>query len=106
MSQIVTLLAGIVIAGGVFAATLWSTAQVFRQDGRLRSAHLGAVVLTIAGMTALQATWILGSQMIGGGLALVALCGLVLESGWNRVLPGFQVLFGGALATALPFGGM
>ena len=91
MDQIVTLLTGILVAAGIFAATLFSAAQVYRQAGRLRWAHAAAALTTIAAMAALSR-----------GLWLAA---IVLERGANRGLPLFQLLFGLALLARLPFGG-
>ena len=54
MDQIVTLLTGILVAAGIFAATLFSAAQVYRQAGRLRWAHAAAALTTIAAMAALS----------------------------------------------------
>ncbi|MEO1274923.1 MAG: hypothetical protein AAFV96_05840 [Pseudomonadota bacterium] len=105
MDQILTLLIGIVVAAGIFAATLFSAAQAYMRDGRLRSAHLAAALLTIAGMGAMSLELWIVAQLIGPLLAIAASAALVLERGWNRLLPVFHILFGLALAARIPFGG-
>ncbi len=105
MDQIVTLLTGILVAAGIFAATLFSAAQVYRQAGRLRWAHAAAALTTIAAMAALSGGLWAAAQALGGALILVALAAIVLERGANRGLPLFQLLFGLALLARLPFGG-
>ncbi len=94
---------GVIIAACVFAATLWSAAQAYRVKGPLRIAHLICIVLTIAAMTCLQFQWQQAAQITGTLLILAALRTLWLESGWNRILPLFQGLFGAMLAINLPF---
>ena len=105
MEQVVQLLIGILIAAGVFAATFFATAQVFRQTGALRSAQLGAALITIAAMACLSLGFWGASQVAGAALFAFAIAALALESGWNRVLPVFHVAFGVVLALGLPFGG-
>lgn len=105
MEQIVTLLTGILVAAGIFAATLFSAAQVYRQGGRLRWTHAAAAALTIAAMAALSGGLWAVAQMLGGLLALSALATAALERGANRALPLFHLLFGLALLARLPFAG-
>ncbi len=99
------LLAGIVIGAGVFAATLWSTTQIFRAGGHLAKLHIACLTLTITAMATLQLTLKLPSQIIGGMLILAAIGAIILEQKWNRLLPFFQAAFGTALLAALPFTG-
>ena len=105
MEMIVTLLTGMLVAAGIFAATLFSAAQVYRQAGRLRLAHAAAALLTIAAMAALSGGLWGAAQALGGLLALAALAAILFERGANRALPLFQLLFGLALLARLPFGG-
>lgn len=99
------LLAGIVVGAFVFAATLFSGAQAYRQKGQLRWAHLTSLLLTIAAMATLSLLWPVMAAVVGGALILAALAAMAFESGWNRVLPVFHILFGAALVAGLPFGG-
>ena len=105
MEQVVTLLTGILVAAGIFAATLFSTAQVYRQAGRLRWVHAAAALGTIAAMAALSGGLWTAAQALGAVLALTAVAAVVFERGANRALPLFQLLFGLALLARLPFGG-
>ena len=72
MEQVVTLLTGILVAAGIFAATLFSTAQVYRQAGRLRWVHAAAALGTIAAMAALSGGLWTAAQALGAVLALTA----------------------------------
>lgn len=105
MDQFVPLLIGILGGAGIFAATLFSAAQVYRQQGRLRQAQAAAALTTVAAMACLSLGWWTLSQVAGGLLILAALVAFVLEPGWNRLLPFFHILFGAALLARLPFGG-
>jgi cbb3-type cytochrome oxidase subunit 1 len=105
MTQIVELFVGIIIAALVFAATLFSAAQVFRQEGRLRYAHAAALLLTLAAMACLSLGWWRLSQGAGAGLAAAAVAVLGVERGWNRLLAFAQLGFGIVVALGLPFGG-
>jgi len=105
MDQVITLFTGILVAAGIFAATLFSAAQVYRQAGRLRLAHAAAALVTLAAMAALSGGFWATAQLLGGVLLLAALAAIVLERGANRGLPLFQLLFGLALLARLPFGG-
>ena len=105
MDQVITLLVGILVAAGIFAATLFSAAQVYRQAGRLRWAHGAAALLTLAGMAALSGGLWAAAQALGALLAPAALAAATFERGANRALPLFHLLFGLALLVRLPFGG-
>ncbi len=105
MDQIVQLLIGILVAAGIFAAALFSAAQIYRNDGRLRVAHAAALALTLGAMACLSLGWWGAAQFAGALLALAALGALVFERGWNRLLPAFLIVFGAALLARLPFGG-
>lgn len=105
MIQIVTLLAGIILAGVLFASLIWSLAQIFRTSGRQRVAHGLAIVSAIAAMAALS--WPSPAAALPPALLLAA-AGIYLavaERGWNRLLPLAQAGFGIAIASGLPFGG-
>ncbi|WP_112323281.1 hypothetical protein [Oceanibium sediminis] len=105
MTQVVTLFLGIIVAALIFAATLFSAVQAFRQAGRLRLAHLLAAGLTIAIMACLSSElWVL-ARLTGGLCVLAGLFAFVLESRWNRLLPLVQSGFGLVVALGLPFGG-
>jgi len=105
MDQIVELLIGILVAAGIFAAVLFSAAQIYRNEGRLRLAHAAVLALTLGAMACLSLGWWGAAQAVGAPLAAAALAALVLEQGWNRLLPAFQLVFGVALLARLPFGG-
>ena len=105
MEQVVQLFVGILIAAGIFAATFFSAAQVFRQSGLLRWAQLGAALATLIAMGCLSLGFWGASQVAGGALFAAAIVALALEAGWNRLLPVFHMAFGAALALGLPFGG-
>lgn len=105
MEVVVHLLAGIFVAACIFAATFFAAAQAFRQTGGLRWAHGLAAGLTVAAMATLSGgLWTL-SQILGLGLIPAAAAALILDRGWNRLLPLTHVGFGAALAAGLPFGG-
>ncbi|QHQ34834.1 hypothetical protein [Algicella marina] len=99
------LLAGIVVGAGVFAATLWSATQIYRETGALRQAHAACFLLTLLAMAALQFLWQTPSRILGGLLIAAALWAFWSEAGWNRLLPVFHILFGAALVASLPFSG-
>ncbi len=105
MEQIVELFIGILIAAGVFAATFFAAAQVFRQTGALRWAQLGSALATLVAMGLLSFGFWGASQVAGAALFAAAIVALALEHRWNRVLPVFHMCFGVALALGLPFGG-
>lgn len=98
-----TLMAGMLIALPVFAATLWSLTQTVRRTGALRGAHAGALVLTLAAMAALSAEAPGPGAILGALLAAAGLVAAALEAGWNRLLPLVQTAAGLALAFRLPF---
>lgn len=105
MEQIVELFVGILIAAGIFAATFFAAAQVFRQTGMLRWAQLATALTTLVAMGFLSFGYWGASQVAGAALFAAAIIALALESRWNRVLPVFHMCFGAALALGLPFGG-
>ena len=105
MEQIFQLFLGIIVAAGVFAATFFAAAQTFRQSGALRAAQAAAAILTIATKAALSLGFWTASQVFGAALALAALTALILERGWNRLLPLFHLAFAIAAALGLPYGG-
>lgn len=105
MTQIVTLLTGILVAAWIFAAVFFSAAQAVRQGGRLRYAHLIAALLTLATMGCLSnELWTL-SQVTGAIGVPAGLAAFALENRWNRLLPLVHALFGGVAALGIPFGG-
>ncbi|MHA3915046.1 hypothetical protein [Halovulum sp. GXIMD14793] len=99
------LLLGIMVGASVFAATLFSGAQVYLQKGRLRWAHLVALALTVLGMATLSAVSPGAAMVVGVALIIAGLAVMALEDGWNRILPVFQIIFGGALVAGVPFAG-
>ena len=101
--NIFVLLAGIVIAGAIFAATLWSMAQIVRQNGKLRWAYVATLLSTLAAMSALSAESPALVTLTGALLCATAAFAIYADTGWNRVLPFFQFAFGLALMTGLPF---
>lgn len=105
MTQLVLALAGILLGGGVFAATLFSAAQAARHPGRLRKAHAAAALLTLAAMATLSLALPLPTRVLGALLIPAALAALAFERGWNRLLPAFHAAFGAALLAGLPFAG-
>ncbi len=103
MSTIFTLMAGILIAAALFAATLFSLVQIVRRRGPLRWSHAAALALTIVGMASLSLASPSLALLAGAALTAAALLAFRFETGWNRLLPLFQAGFGLALATGLPF---
>lgn len=99
------LLAGIVIAGAMFAATLWSVVQIFRQTGRLRFAHVAVLAATLGAMSALSYESYALVRIAGAALTVTGGFAVYADIGWNRVLPLFQFAFGLALVMGLPFVG-
>lgn len=99
------LLLGIIVGASVFAASLFSGAQAYLQKGRLRWAHLAALALTVLGMATLSAVAPGAAMVVGAALIIAGLVVMVLEDGWNRILPIFQIIFGGALVAGVPFAG-
>lgn len=93
------LLAGVAVAAFLFAAFLWSFAQIFRVTGWLRMAHgavAGLLVLTIAAIDfGLQ----LPVQFLAACLFIAALVALWFETGWARLLPGILLVFGAVMTT-------
>ena len=102
---IFVLLAGIVIAGMVFAATLWSLAQIVRQKGQLRWAYVIVLIATLAAMTALSLESFGLVTFTVAILCATAVFAMYADTGWNRILPLFQFVFGLALFMGLPFAG-
>ncbi|MEM9011786.1 MAG: hypothetical protein AAGE18_11195 [Pseudomonadota bacterium] len=100
---IFALLAGIVIAVGVFGATLWSFAQILLARGALRWTHGLSLLATIAGMAAITLVSPPAALAAGAALVLSAAVAGWLERRWTRLLPILQIVFGLALATGLPF---
>ena len=90
-----TLLLAILLAAFVFAATLFSAAQVYLCWSRraLSMSHALSVLATFAGMAALHIGS--GTLSITAGLPLLASSGTAfyLERRWNRLLPPFQFTF-------------
>ncbi|WP_157982145.1 hypothetical protein [Oceanicella sp. SM1341] len=103
IDTILTLLVGIVLAAGVFSATLWSAYQVFMRAGRLRWTHAALLALTIAAMGTLQLVLPGPAAVLGVLLLLAGLAGAAFERGATRVLPLMQAAFGAALLAGLPF---
>lgn len=101
--MIFQLLAGIVIAAGVFAALLWSLYQSVRQTGRLRWVHILLVSLTILGMVSISTKAILLAQILGILMLTASTVATALEPGWNRVLTIIQSIFAVSLILRLPF---
>ena len=97
------LLPGIVIAAILFGATLWSASQAMRQKGVLGVAHGVAAVAIVLTMGALSYDAAYPAQIAGGVLCLGAAMAVVWESGWSRLLPASQAIFGAAVANGLPF---
>ena len=106
MGPVVQLLTGILIAACLFAATLWSLAQIYRQKGWLRIAHAvtaGSMLLVMAG---LAQNWIVMPVVMSGLLVAGSLAATFLERGWNRLLPLILLAFALALFAGLPFHGV
>lgn len=97
-------LLGVLIGTAVFAGFFWSVAQSFRQEGGLAWAHRGLLALCIAGMATISLTLPTLALIVGTALVITAIAAIILERGWNRLLPLTQLAFGVALGLALPFG--
>lgn len=99
----ITLLGGIVLAAGIFAAFLWSLYAATQHRGLYRWGAGAACLGTIFGMAAISLT--------SPGLAIIAglivaaggLVGLISEPGFTKLLPALHIVFGGVLITGLPF---
>jgi len=103
--NLLVLFGGIVLAGALFAAFIWSGYQAVFARGRLRLAHLALVVLVLAGMLSLTWLWPLSARAAGGGLVLAGLAALGPEHGWARLLVVAQMLLGVVLISGLPLAG-
>ena len=103
--MIFQLLGGIVVAGGVFAALLWSVFQGITKRGALQWAHIASAVLSVSGMATLSMVAPMLALAVGVVLAVTSTTVLFLEAGWNRVLPTFQLAFAIILILGLPFTG-
>lgn len=103
--MIAYLMGGVLVGAGVFAALLWSIYQGVLQRGPLQWAHIGAALLTIAGMASLSLLSPVLALISGCALGGAALAELWLEKRWNRLLALFQILFAGVLILGLPFAG-
>ncbi len=97
------LFGGVLVGTGVFAALLWSFYQAALQRGALQVAHIGAALFTLAGMGSLSMASPVLAQVNGVALLGFALAAIGFESGWNRALPLFQLIFALALILGLPF---
>ncbi|MDE2792372.1 MAG: hypothetical protein OXI81_18415 [Paracoccaceae bacterium] len=99
-----TLLLAVFLGALVFAATLFSAAQLVRVWHRkwLRLAHLVSLGATLAAMAALQLDLVMPSRAAGLPLLVSAAGAFTLESGWNRILPLIQVGLAGFLLFLLP----
>ena len=96
---------GMLVGGGIFAATLWSAAQIYQQRGNLQKAHGACLAIVLCAMATLSAVWPDASVVCGVLLIPAALAALWWEIRWNKVLPVFHLMFAAALLARLPFGG-
>ena len=106
MDQIVQLLTGILIAACLFAAVIWSLAQVYRQRGWLRIAHTATAGLTLVIMALLAGGEIMAPVLLSLPLLIASLGAVFLDTGWNKLLPFILLLFALALFIGLPFQGV
>lgn len=97
------LLPGVAIAAVLFGATLWSASQAMRQKGVLGIAHGVVAVAIVLTMAALSYDADYPAQIAGGILGISAALAVLWESGWSRLLPASQAVFGAAVANGLPF---
>lgn len=98
-----TALLGVLLGTASFAGFFWSVAQAFRQSGPLAWTHAVLAALTLLGMSSISLDWSNAALPIGITLTLAALIAIVIEQGWNRLLPLSQLGFGIALGLGLPF---
>lgn len=105
MSLVIQSLFGVMIAGCVFAALLWSGYRSYTATGGLRIAHIGLVVLTLGGLTALTIKAVALSNVAGLLLAGFSIAAVFLERGWSRIIPGMLLIFASALIAGLPYAG-
>ncbi len=89
---IFTLLLAVLLAAPVFAATVFSAAQVYLCWTRrwLSMAHLASVIATLAGMAAIQYGTPSLALVAGLPLLISSSMALCLERRWNRLFPPFQ----------------
>ena len=106
MTEIIALLTGILIAACLFAATVWSLAQIFRQRGWLRIAHTATAGTTLIIMFGLAQGWIMGPVLMSFPLLVASLGAAMLEAGWNKLLPLILLVFALALFIGIPFQGV
>jgi len=96
------LIAGIILAGFLISASLWSIRQAIRQGGLLRGTHVLCVMLLTASLMAmaLQADTVL--RLIGFALAFLGILAIYEESRWAKLMPLIYVLFALALVSGIP----
>jgi hypothetical protein len=96
--MIFPLLAGIVIAAAVFAALLWSIYRAVQTNGKARAVYVILAISTLLVVTAF--TYDLLGLLLTSGFTCIgaALYAMVLDRGWNKLLPFVQLLLGGLAA--------
>ncbi|MGR3571271.1 hypothetical protein [Brevirhabdus sp.] len=99
-------LVGVFLAALLLASLIFSVVRIFLTTGLLEVAHIATALLIVLGAVAVTMTLRNPAVFIGSALAFSAAVALLLEKGWNRVLPLIAVLFAAALMTGLPFTGI
>ena len=97
------LLGGILAAAFVFGAMLYALVQATRTSGMLRLAHIACIVLTVAGMAAIQFLAPTLAAVAGIALVCASLVAAVKEPGFGKLLPLILTLLGILLASGAPF---
>ncbi len=103
--MIISLLGGILIGAGLFAATIFSIYQSVVKSSWLKYAHILAVLLTLIGAASISLISPFTALLAGISLAIVAVITFLMEKRWNKLLALFQLLFALALVLGLPFNG-
>jgi hypothetical protein len=97
----------LILVTGIFAglflgiATLYSLAQAMLAEGRLRWAHLAALLAVGAVMAALQAGSVPAARLLALPLLGIALWCAYLEERWFKVFPVLHQAFAAALLAGL-----
>lgn len=97
------LLIGILIAVGIFGATLFCVHQAVTTKAIQRVANSISIVCVIGAMAAISNIYPVLAQICGLLLAVSSCIVIVKTPGWNRIMPIILLVFAVALVMKLPF---
>lgn len=97
------LLIGILIAVGIFGATLFSLHQAVTTTAIRRYANILCIACVIGAMASISNIYPVLAQIFGVILTFSACLVIVKTPGWNRILPVILLVFAIALVMKLPF---